>query len=44
VAVHMPEHALKRLFGALMLVVAAQVAWRARLRRQDRDGVQSDHP
>lgn len=25
----LPEHALRRLFGALMLVVAAQVAWRA---------------
>ena len=28
----LPEHALRRLFGALMLVVAAQVAWRARRR------------
>jgi uncharacterized membrane protein YfcA len=28
----LPEHALRRLFGALMLVVAAQVAWRARKR------------
>lgn len=44
VAEHVPEHALKRLFGALMIVVAAQVALRAQLRRQDRDGVQSDHP
>jgi uncharacterized membrane protein YfcA len=26
----LPEHALRRLFGALMLLVAAQVAWRAR--------------
>jgi uncharacterized membrane protein YfcA len=25
-----PEHTLRRLFGALMLVVAAQIAWRAR--------------
>lgn len=30
VAEHLPEHALKRLFGALMIVVAVQVAWRAR--------------
>jgi uncharacterized membrane protein YfcA len=28
----MPEHALRRLFGVLMLLVAAQVAWRARSR------------
>jgi uncharacterized protein len=28
----LPEHALRRLFGLLMLVVAAQVAWRARKR------------
>jgi uncharacterized membrane protein YfcA len=28
----LPEHVLRRLFGALMLVVAAQVAWRARRR------------
>lgn len=28
----LPEHALRRLFGVLMLVVAAQVAWRARKR------------
>jgi uncharacterized membrane protein YfcA len=26
----LPEHALRRLFGALMLFVAAQVVWRAR--------------
>lgn len=26
----LPEHALKRLFGVLMIVVAAQVGWRAR--------------
>lgn len=25
----LPEHALRRLFGVLMLLVAAQVAWRA---------------
>jgi len=31
-AEHLPEHALKRLFGVLMIVVAAQVAWRARRR------------
>jgi uncharacterized membrane protein YfcA len=31
-AEHLPEHALKRMFGALMIVVAAQVAWRARHR------------
>jgi uncharacterized protein len=24
----LPEHALRRLFGALMIVVAAQIAWR----------------
>ena len=28
----LPEHALRRLFGVLMLLVAAQVAWRARRR------------
>ena len=32
VAEHLPEHALQRLFGALMIVVAVQVAWRARKR------------
>jgi uncharacterized membrane protein YfcA len=31
-AEHLPEHALKRLVGVLMIVVAAQVAWRARSR------------
>ena len=30
VAENLPEAVLERLFGALMLVVAAQVAWRAR--------------
>ena len=25
----LPEHALRRLFGVLMLIVAAQIAWRA---------------
>lgn len=30
IAEALPEHALRRLFGALMLVVAAQIAWRAR--------------
>ncbi|MGB2874556.1 MAG: sulfite exporter TauE/SafE family protein [Gaiellaceae bacterium] len=29
IATALPEHALRRLFGVLMLVVAAQVAWRA---------------
>jgi uncharacterized membrane protein YfcA len=29
----LPEHALRKLFGALMLLVAAQVAWRVRSRR-----------
>ena len=29
VAEHLPEGVLQRLFGALMVVVAAQVAWRA---------------
>ena len=28
----LPEHALRRLFGVLMIVVAAQVAWRLRRR------------
>ncbi len=28
----LPEHLLRRLFGALMLVVAEQVAWRVRKR------------
>jgi uncharacterized membrane protein YfcA len=28
----LPEHALRRLFGVLMLIVAAQVVWRARRR------------
>jgi uncharacterized membrane protein YfcA len=28
----LPEHVLRRLFGALMLAVAAQVAWRVRRR------------
>jgi uncharacterized membrane protein YfcA len=41
VAEHLPEHALKRSFGALMIVVAAQVAWRAR-RRRPADRVQPD--
>jgi uncharacterized membrane protein YfcA len=30
VAENLPEAVLERLFGALMIVVAAQVAWRAR--------------
>jgi uncharacterized protein len=30
IAEALPEHALRRLFAALMLIVAAQVAWRAR--------------
>jgi uncharacterized membrane protein YfcA len=29
----LPEHALRKLFGALMILVAAQVAWRAWRRR-----------
>jgi uncharacterized protein len=29
----LPENALRRLFGLLMIVVAAQIAWRARRRR-----------
>ena len=33
IAEALPQHALRRLFGALMVLVAAQVAWRA-LRRQ----------
>jgi uncharacterized membrane protein YfcA len=28
----LPEHVLRRLFGALMILVAAQVAWRVRRR------------
>jgi uncharacterized membrane protein YfcA len=32
VAEALPEHALRRLFGALMLLVAAQVAWGVRRR------------
>jgi uncharacterized protein len=32
VAEAVPEHVLRRLFGILMLVVAAQVAWRVRKR------------
>jgi uncharacterized membrane protein YfcA len=28
----LPEHALRKLFGALMILVAAQVAWRLRRR------------
>jgi uncharacterized membrane protein YfcA len=28
----LPEHALRRLFGGLMILVAAQVAWRVRRR------------
>jgi uncharacterized membrane protein YfcA len=28
----LPEHTLRRLFGVLMIVVAAQVAWRVRKR------------
>jgi len=30
IAEALPEDALRRLFGALVLVVAAQIAWRAR--------------
>jgi uncharacterized protein len=29
IAESLPEHALRRLFGLLMLIVAAQIAWRA---------------
>jgi uncharacterized membrane protein YfcA len=32
VAEALPEHVLRRLFGVLVIVVAAQVAWRARRR------------
>ena len=32
VAESLPEHALRRLFGALMILIAAQVAWRVRRR------------
>jgi hypothetical protein len=34
VAEHLPEHALRRLFGALMILVAVQVAWRAWSRKR----------
>jgi uncharacterized membrane protein YfcA len=37
IAESLPEHALRRLFGALMLVVAAQIAWRAARARQGSD-------
>jgi uncharacterized membrane protein YfcA len=30
VATSLPEHALRRLFGVLVILVAAQIAWRAR--------------
>jgi len=30
IAEALPQHALRRLFGVLMILVAAQVAWRAR--------------
>jgi uncharacterized protein len=30
IAESLPEHALRRLFGVLMLAAAAQIAWRAR--------------
>ncbi len=33
IAEALPEHVLRRLFGALMLGVAAQLAWRALRRR-----------
>jgi uncharacterized protein len=29
----LPEHALRRLFGVLMILIAAQIAWRAYRRR-----------
>jgi uncharacterized membrane protein YfcA len=32
IAEALPEHALRRLFGVLMILVAAQVAWRVRRR------------
>ena len=28
----LPEHALRKLFGVLMILIAAQIAWRARRR------------
>jgi uncharacterized protein len=31
-AEELPEHILRRLFGVLMIVVAAQIAWRAKRR------------
>jgi uncharacterized protein len=39
VAVSLPESALRRLFGVLLLLTAAQIAWRARKRSPEhRDG------
>jgi uncharacterized protein len=32
VAETLPEHVLRKLFGALLILVAAQIAWRARKR------------
>ena len=32
----LPEHALRRLFGALLLAIAAQIAWRAWRARSNR--------
>src|SRR4051812_12973690 len=32
VAEALPQHALRRLFGALMILIALQIAWRARKR------------
>jgi hypothetical protein len=29
----LPEHALRKLFGVLMILIAAQIAWRAYRRR-----------
>jgi uncharacterized membrane protein YfcA len=34
VAVSLPEDVLRRLFGVLLLATAAQIAWRARKKRQ----------
>ena len=44
-AERLPEHMLRRLFGALMILVALQVAWRARSHfGRKRPGVQADRP
>ncbi len=44
-AERLPEHLLRRLFGALMILVALQVAWRARSQfGRKKPDVQADRP